>query len=394
MSMKILHLIPSLNYSATTRQLGLLSQGLPREQFDLQICVLGEDDSAIGLLGPEPAVHVLGKTRFVNLVALWKLRRLLRSFQPDIIHASGMAAVRNLAVVGRAKSRLMVGVSLTSPMKPLDRWLLRKADRIVVRSKAEAERCSLAGLPGVKITTISLGLATNDHSPLTTHHSPLATHHSRLILCAGKLEPHKGYRDAIWALDIVSFLYPEIHLVLAGQGPDHQRLENFAQRNKISPRISFLGSCADMPGLLARATAVWVPSLADTGLSIALEAMAAGKAVIATNVPSLREIITDGRNGFLVPPGDKVALARRTCERLRNPDLARNIGEAARTHVQAFSAKRFVERHMALYRALVPQHDACGRSLSGDVLQTRVKSSAAEEPEAPVEAAAQTSEVF
>jgi glycosyltransferase involved in cell wall biosynthesis len=386
--MKILHLIPSLDYCGTTRQLALLCQGLPRGQFDLQICVLGEDDSAIGLLGPEPVVHVLGKTRFVNLVALWKLRRLLRSFQPDIIHAWGMAAVRNLGFLGRRKGPLVVGAPLASQrMKPFDRWLLRKAGRIVVRSKAEAERCRLAGLPGEKITIIPPGILTTDHWPLTTDHLPL-------IVCAGNLEPHKGYRDAIWALDIVSFLYPEIHLALAGQGPDRQRLENFAQRNKISPRISFLGPCADMPGLLARATVVWVPSLADTGLSIAMEAMAASKPVIATNVPGLREIIDDGRTGFLIPPGDKVALARRTCELLRNPDLANNMGEAARSHAQAFSAERFVERNMALYRELVPQHDACGRSLSGDVLQRRVKSSATEEQETPVETVPQTSEVF
>jgi glycosyltransferase involved in cell wall biosynthesis len=252
----------------------------------------------------------------------------------------------------------------------------------------------LAGLPGEKITIIPPGILTTDHWPLTTDHLPLTTHHSPLIVCAGKLEPHKGYRDAIWALDIVSFLYSDIHLALAGQGPDRQRLENFARRNKISPRISFLGPCADMPGLLAGATVVWVPSLADAGLSIALEAMAAGKPVIATNVPGLREIITDGRTGFLIPPGDKVAVARRTCELLRNSDLTRNMGEAARTHVQGFSAKRFVERNMVLYRELVPQHDACGRSLLGDVLQRRVKSSETEEQKTPVETVPQTSEVF
>jgi glycosyltransferase involved in cell wall biosynthesis len=390
--MKILHLIPRLNYSGSTRQLALLCQGLRREQFDLQICVLGEDDSAICLLGPEPVVHVLGKTRLFDFVALWKLRRLLHSFRPDIIHAWGPAAVRNLALVGRRKSRLVVGAPLSyQSMKPLDRWLLRKADRIVVRSKAEAERCRLAGLPKDRVVIVEPGI---DHSPLTTDHSPLTTHYSPLIICAGKLEPHKGYRDAIWALDIVSFLYPDIHLAMAGQGPDRQRLENFAQRNKISPRISFLGPCGDMPGLLARATVVWVPSLADAGLSMALEAMAAGKPVIATNVPSLREIIDDGRTGFLIPPGDKVALARRTCELLRNSDLARNMGEAARTHVQGFSAKRFVERNMVLYRELVPQHDACGRSLSGDVLQRRVKSSEREEHESPIEVAMQSSEVL
>src|SRR6516165_8885408 len=106
MSMKILHLIPKLDYSGVSRQLGLLCRGLRAKQCEVQGCVLGTDVSRIDLFGPRQAVHVLGKTRALDLVALWKLRRLVRSFQPHVIHAWGPAAVRNLVLAGRGNSRL------------------------------------------------------------------------------------------------------------------------------------------------------------------------------------------------------------------------------------------------------------------------------------------------
>jgi glycosyltransferase involved in cell wall biosynthesis len=379
--MKILHIIRSLSYSATTRQLGLLCRGLPSDEWDSRVCVLGPDVSGISLLGPAAKVHILGKTRSLDLVALWKLRRLVRSFQPHIIDAWGPAAIRHLALAGRGRSRLVVHAPFSQPLKMLDRWLLRQADSIIVRGQAEAERCRLVGLLFDRIEIIEPGIDQNFFDQ-RTH-----TNHSPLILCAGKLKPDKGYRDAIWALDIVRFLFPDIHLALAGAGPDRERLEYFAGRNQLLPRVSFLGSRADISELLARATMVWVPSLGDTGLQLTLEATAAGKPVIAANVPSLREIITDGRNGFLIAPGDKVALARRTRELLRNPDLARRLGESARRHALAFSADRFVQRTATLYRELAPHAEAWKRKVAGEVLQWRVPTATEEEPESISEGA-------
>ena len=386
--MKILHIIRKLDYSGATRQLALLCRGLPPRQFDIQVCVLGKDASAIGLLGPAQTVHVLGKTRSLDLVALWKLRQLVRSFRPHVIHAWGPAAVRNLLLAGRGNSRLLVGTPLAaSPLRTLDRWLLGQADRIVVRSRPEAERCRLAGLPADRISVVEPGIDRDFFDQPPTHHSPLTTHDSPLILCAGKLEPHKGFRDAIWVLDIVRFLFPDVRLALAGDGPERERLEYFAGRNRLLPRLRFLGPQEDMADLLARATLVWVPSLGDSGLHFTLEAMAAGKPVIATNVPSLREIIVDGGTGFLIAPGDKVALARRTRVVLRDPELARCMGEATRRHALAFSADRFVERSAALYQGLAPHADAWRRKVEGEVFHWRVQTAAAEARESVSETA-------
>src|SRR5260370_5663933 len=210
--MKILHIIPSLTYSGSCRQLGRLCGGLPPGQFDTRIWVLGNDASGAGLVS-QP-VHLLGKSRPLDLVALWKLRRHVRSFQPHVIHAWSPLAVRNLALVGRGNSRLLVAAPLAlNPLKTLDRWILGRADRIAVRGQAEAQRCALAGLPEGNIAVIPPCIGQDFFDQQMASASPL-------VLCAGKLEPHKGYRDAIWSLDILRFLFPDIHLALPGDGPD------------------------------------------------------------------------------------------------------------------------------------------------------------------------------
>ena len=353
--MKVLHLIPSLNFSGVGRQLALLCHGLPAGKS--QVCVLGRDASGISLLDkPSTPVHILGQSRRLDLVALWKLRRLVRSFQPHVIHAWGLGAVRSLAIAGQGKSRLLVGAPLTAqPLTMLDRWLLNRADRIVVRGQAEAKRCALAGLHGHQIAVVPPGI---DRGFFEQKASPLGskTLPARRVICAGNLESHKGYCDAIWALDILHFLFPDIQLDLAGTGPDRDRLETFARRNRIA--AGFLGRCGDMPALLNQAGVVWVPSHGNCGVQSALEAMAAGKPVIATDRPSLREIITDGQTGFLIQPGDKIALARRTRELFRNADLPRQMGEAGQRRAATFSAEKFVARTLDLYQELAGDAEA------------------------------------
>src|SRR5260370_273573 len=122
----------------------------------------------------------------------------------------------------------------------------------------------------------------------------------------------KGLREAVWALDILRHVYDDLHLVIAGAGPDRPRVEAFARSVGAGARVHFTGPCADLGPLLARADLVWVPSLADRGRSAAAEAMGAGRPVVAARWPGLAEVVEDGVTGHLVPPDDKAALARQS----------------------------------------------------------------------------------
>ncbi|HYT89183.1 MAG TPA: glycosyltransferase family 4 protein [Gemmataceae bacterium] len=349
--MKILNLIPSLASDGAAAQLALLATGLPRDRFEVQVGLLGDADGlptslAAGLV----PVTALGWTRLLDPRPLWRLRRLVRDFRPDVIHAWRPGALRALAIaVGRPQARLVVSHPFATARggeKPsrLDRWLLGRADRVVASGEAEADRCLRAGVPPAKVVVLRPGVAS---APLAG--TPGAR---RALLCAGRLEPHKGFREAIWAFDVLRMLYDELRLLLVGDGPDLPRLRRFVARTGAEA-VEFVGARPDVPALMSGAEAVWVPSLADGGVRVALEAMAAGRPVVASRLPGLAEVIVEGETGFLVPPGDKIALARQTRLLLDDVALRARMGQAGRERVlREFSAMAAVSAAGALYEEL------------------------------------------
>src|SRR5262249_22790001 len=175
----------------------------------------------------------------------------------------------------------------------------------------------------------------------------------RWIICAGELTANKGVHDAVWAFDYLRFLYPDLHLVILGDGPDRPRLEPRARRLRAEARVHFLGPRDNAADFIARADVVWAPDFVDRGMNIVLEAMASGRAVVATATPSRAELMPPELAARLVPPGDKVALARQTRVLLDDPESARRQGCASRDHVRRhFSVQRMSQGFLELYSEL------------------------------------------
>src|SRR5262249_10797289 len=124
----------------------------------------------------------------------------------------------------------------------------------------------------------------------------------------------------------------------------------FAARIGIARSVSFRGRPNDFLAELAHAEVVWVPSVAEGGVSVALEAMAAGRAVVASRLPGLAEGVADGETGLLARPGDVVSLARQTRVLLDDPERRRRMGRAGRERVgRHFAADNFVRRLAQVY---------------------------------------------
>jgi glycosyltransferase involved in cell wall biosynthesis len=269
-----------------------------------------------------------------------------------LIHAFRPAAVRALALaLGRPPCPLVVSRPLRArgrggDVSRLDRWLLGRADRIVVEGSAEAERCLRAGFPAEKLTLVPPGVA------LPAEESA-ASSAERRLLCPGRFELQKGHRDAVWAFDVLRYAHADLRLVLAGEGPERRALEQFVRRIGATDQVDFAGGRADLPALMRAAAVVWVPSLADGGVRVALEAMAAGRPVVAARQPRLAEAVVEGETGLLVPPGDKMALARATCRLLEDEGLRLRLGEAGRARVERhYAARAAVEGTARLYAAV------------------------------------------
>jgi glycosyltransferase involved in cell wall biosynthesis len=353
---KILFLIPSLEYSGAAKQAAVLVRALPRDRFEPRLCALGNHGPITDIIGGAGAeVDALGRTGLFHLPALWRLRRLVRDFRPNVIHAWGWPSLWAAVLAGgRGHGRLVA----SAPFPPrerqttpghLERWFVCHVDQVIVGGAAEAECCRLVGLPPEKIVQVPPGVQVSSREPATW---PAALGAARWIICAGPLEPHKGFRDALWAFDILQYLYDDLQFCLVGTGPERERLERFAVATGVAPRVRFAGPQPDLAAFLARAEVVWVPSRASGGIHVALEAMALGRPVVASRLPGLADIIVDGETGLLVPPGDQLELARQTRRLLDNADWRCRMGEAGRLRAATrFSAAAFVQRLADLYQA-------------------------------------------
>jgi glycosyltransferase involved in cell wall biosynthesis len=345
---KILFLTPTLACGGAARQLTLLAANLPRDRFQVRVLVLGvESPWAQALRQRGVEVLALGRRRAFDLVPFLNLRRATQEFQADVVHAWGPGALR-LARFAGLRSPLIAGAVLPPNRAPdwLDLRLLCRADRVLALGEAEAVRYQTLGISPQRLVIAPPAVEAAVEAAGATAAHPAG----RLIVALGPLEPYKGFRDAIWAIDILSYLYADLHLVLVGDGSERERLQAFAQASGAARRVRFAGLMPDPGPLLRQAALVWVPSRTAGGVNTALEAMAAGKPVVAANLPHLAEVVLDGETGLLFNPGDKPGLARQSRLILDDPARGRQLGAAGRRRAADYLApKRLVEQAAALY---------------------------------------------
>ena len=366
--MRFLHLIPRLDHNGASRQLELLARAMVHEGNQIEVCQFGPPSAVSERLRQAGiAAHSLPSNRWIDPASLFQLHGLLRRFQPDLIHAWHRNILRTLALVGR---KYLGRVVVSRPfvwdhagrLSALDRWLLNRAARVVVQGDSEAHLGKEQGLFLEKMALIPPGIeedrqpwraepregpdSSHTIRPLTGLGSPAA----RKIVCVGPLERHKGFRDAVWAFDILRYIFPDLQLVFVGEGPDRPELERMAENLECGQATQFIGRQFGVSECLALADVCWIPSQTGGGTQTTLEAMLLGRPVVACRVPSLHGLIVDGDSGFCIPPGDKVSLARRTRQILLDGGLAERLGAQARQRVlDQFSARQFIKRFQRTY---------------------------------------------
>jgi glycosyltransferase involved in cell wall biosynthesis len=171
-----------------------------------------------------------------------------------------------------------------------------------------------------------------------------------IILTVARLDDQKGHTYLLEAMANI----PEAIVVLVGDGPTRTTLEAQAEQLGISARVRFLGYRTDIPDLLASSDFFVLPSIYEGFPLSILEAMAAGKAVVATAVGGTPEAVLDGETGYLVPPGDSAALAHAIRRVLVDTELAHEMGVAGGRRVQErFPITNMVQCVTNVYEELV-----------------------------------------
>jgi glycosyltransferase involved in cell wall biosynthesis len=171
-----------------------------------------------------------------------------------------------------------------------------------------------------------------------------------VVACVAHLNPVKRHGVVIRAAAAA----PGVHLVLAGRSDDaayRATLDALVEEHGIGDRVHFVGPIADVAGLLGEVDVVVLPTgLPGEGCPVALiEAFAAGRAVVATDVAGNRDLVADGATGLLVPPDDAASRGAAFTRRAGDPALRERLGEAGRQRVEA---RHRIEREVAAYESL------------------------------------------
>jgi len=172
-----------------------------------------------------------------------------------------------------------------------------------------------------------------------------------LVGGVGRLYRQKGFADLIEAVALLAKEYPNLSVVLAGDGPLRQELTNRAAALGVSDRLHLLGYCPEVRTVYRALDVFALPSLWEAMPYVLLEAMATGLPVVGSSVAGVPEVIVPGESGFLSPPKNPVALATALRPLLDSPDLRCRMGRTARQRVvRRFSLDTMRERTFNLYR--------------------------------------------
>jgi glycosyltransferase involved in cell wall biosynthesis len=275
------------------------------------------------------------------------VRRAVRETRPDLVHAHNptMALATGLATRRGRRPRGLVSVhGVPEEDWPRTARLLRLSGLPPVAcGPGVSAALEQQGLPPLATVPNAVGPA-----PPPADRSELALEPgTQLVLAVGRLVELKNHALAIAALSQV----PDATLAIAGDGPLRPELERLAAESGVSERVRFLGMRTDARALMGAADVVVMPSRSE-GLPLsALEALASGTPLVATDVRGLRELVVDGQDALLVPE-DADALADALRRVLDDPSLARRLGEAGRQVEGAGSDEQLVARFLELYERL------------------------------------------
>ncbi len=322
----------------------------------------GEHLGDLAEVGVRPVAFDVGRKmlRPRTAVQVARLARFIRAQRIALVHAQdiytnalGLLAAR-AAGVPIVATRVDLGHHVVGYRRPLTRLACRAADRVLVNALCIRDLVIREGVEPDRVVVVRNGVDLESLDREARQPPAAPPPPGSWITCVANMHhPVKGQSDLLVALREVLRTRADARLLLVGDGVRRPLLERLARELGVAERVHFLGFRRDVPALLARA-ALSVSASHAEGLSNAiLEAMAARLPVVATAVGGTPELVRDGVNGLLVPPGSPGALARRMSEALADRVRARRMGERGRRAVEReFDLAQMRLGYDALYEEL------------------------------------------
>jgi glycosyltransferase involved in cell wall biosynthesis len=312
-----------------------------------------------------------------DLVATVRLARLIRSERPDILHThtakAGTVGRVAALLAGRRRPPIVVhtfhGHVLRGYFGPLRSWFFRLLERwlaarttalIAVSPQVRDDLVALGVAPRERFAVIRLGIelderVAGEHDGRAESRRYLGIEPDRFAVgWIGRMTAVKRTDDVLVAFKRLRDEGVDAVLCLVGDGPDRPQLERRAHELGVVRDTLFLGYQEDVAPFYAAFDALVLPSSNEGTPVSAIEALAAGRPVVATHVGGVPDVVQEGKDGFLVEPGATDDLADRLARLARDPGLRERMGRAGREHVlPRYAVERLVDDVDRLYKSLL-----------------------------------------
>lgn len=381
---RILRVIARLNVGGPALHVSYLSSGLAEYGYETTLVAgeIGHGEESMERIAAERGVEIVrlpGLSRELSpvrdLVSVWRLAGIIRRVRPDIVHthtakagAVGRAAVllaghRGIVVVHTFHGHVLRGYfgnAGSFVFRAIETALARVSDRLVaVSPEVRDELVGLKVAPAEKFEVVRLGI---DLEPRVHFAGDRDEERRRLGIPEGKfvvgwfgrMTAVKRTDDLLTTLTGLRERGVDALLLLVGDGTDRASLEQRAHDLGLARSCLFLGYQEDVARWYAACDAIVLTSANEGTPVTIIEALAAGKPVVSTNVGGVADVVDEGETGFLVRPGDTHALSERLAVIARDPERARRMGETGRERtLERYAVSRLVEDIDGLYRRLL-----------------------------------------
>jgi len=389
---KILHIITRLDMGGSAQNTLLTCLKLSRKYEMVLVCGLSQESNMTdsergavkGLINDARAngvtiVQIPSLLRRISPVndirALYDLVRIIKTVKPDVVHTHTSKA----GILGRMAAKIArVPIIVHTPhghvffghFGPIpsriflwvERFFAPLTDRVVALTDRESrDYTDLDVYPGEKLVKIHSGVDVKKFKQVPVgaveKKRSLGLNQNVLVVgFIGWLLPIKGPMHLLKAMEDVWQDHDDTILVFIGKGDLDVDLRAEALKAGASGRVNFLGWRNDIDEILPIFDIFVLPSLNEGMGRVLVEAMAAGKPIVASNVGGIPDLVENDHNGLLVPPGDEKALAAAIRQLINDPEKAKLMGQSGRERCRQFSLEGMVAKLDNLYEGLLKFH--------------------------------------
>ena len=371
---RILFVIDGMEFGGGERVFTQIMNGLPKDRYELYLASGEQESFYRAITTASVKRYGLDFSNRYNIAILYKLLKIIKGDEIQIIHGQGGRAEffarlasriagssRYISTVAMPVEGYDVGPKTRVIYETLDGFTERYVDYfLVVSAVLEQTMIEGHGISPEKVIKIYNGIETTYYRPENLEESRRQIREEFslgndeiLIGAVGRMVWQKGFAYFLQALPSVTEDIPQARFMLVGDGPMRQELEGLAKSLGIQDRLLLTGHRRDIRDMMAAMDIAVIPSLLEGFPMVTLEAMAMERPIVATAIDGITEQISDGVEGLLVPARDPGALARAIKRMADDPPLARALANRARKRVvDDFSVQKMITETVKVYERL------------------------------------------